>query len=524
MRSKKKWLSLGLVTLGLVLAACGNGDNASTSDSNAAAKSSDTFTYAIGGDPSSINPINTSDRWGLTVSNMIFSPLVAIDGDGKMDNVLAESVEPAADGKSVTVKLKSGIKWSDGQPLTADDVVFTYTEKAKKENGNSDSLWIDDKPITANKVDDLTVRFDFPVVSAAAVNNIITETFIIPQHVYKDVTDFSVSELPEKPVGTGPYQLVDYKRGEYLQFKANDNYFDGKPSIENVTLRITQSTETAKVALQKGEVDATVVLPADIQDLDTKQIKVYPYSENRIGYMGLNSKSEALQDVKVRQAVLYALNKDEMNKAAYLEEKYYETPYSFLPPNNKYATEDVEKYKTNDEKAKDLLKEAGVSDLKLNLGFDSSDPAQTLQATLIQQQLQKVGISVELQGGDSTALFTELKKPDSTKYNLFLGGYIMGNDPDQYARLFKTGGASNYFKLNSEAVDTLFNQGAVELDQTKRDAIYDKLQAEIADQAVIYPIVDNKKILAATNRLGGIEEAKLVPIYTFEDMGKLTLK
>ncbi len=519
---KKKWLSVGLVALGLFLAACGSGSSTTTSSTTTA--DSSTFTYAISGDPSSMNPINTSDRWGLTVANMIFSPLVAIDGEGNSENVLAESVEPAADGKSVTVKLKQGIKWSDGEAFTADDVVFTYTKKADKANGNADSLWIGDQAIKAVKVDDYTVRFDFPTVSAAAVNNIVTETFIIPEHIYKDVTDFSVSELPETPVGTGPYKLKEYKRGQYLQFEANENYFGTKPSIKNVTLQIIESTNTAKVALQKGEVDATVVLPSDSKDLDTDSISTYAYSENRIGYLGLNSQTEQLKDVKVRQAIFYALNKDEMNKAAYLDEKYYATPYSFLPPANKFVSDDVEKYSTDDAKAKKLLAEAGVSDLKINLAFTASDPAQSLQATLIQQQLAKVGITVELQGGDGTAIYTELRKADSTKYNMFLGGYIMGNDPDQYARLFKTGGGSNYFKLANDTVDQLFNDGAVELDTTKREAIYDDLQKEIADQAVIYPIVDNKKILAANKRIQGIDDAKLVPIYTFEDMAKLTIK
>lgn len=127
---KKKWLSVGLVALGLFLAACGSGSSTTTSSTTTA--DSSTFTYAISGDPSSMNPINTSDRWGLTVANMIFSPLVAVDGDGNSENVLAESVEPAADGKSVTVKLKQGIKWSDGEAFTADDVVFTYTKKLTK--------------------------------------------------------------------------------------------------------------------------------------------------------------------------------------------------------------------------------------------------------------------------------------------------------------------------------------------------------------------------------------------------------
>lgn len=220
--------------------------------------------------------------------------------------------------------------------------------------------------------------------------------------------------------------MKEYKRGEYFTFEANENYYGGKPSIQNVTLRIIESTDTAKVALQKGEVDAAVVLPSDIEDLDDTQISVYPYTENRIGYLGLNTHSDALQDVKVRQAVLFALNKDELNQAAYLDEDYYATPYSFLPPNNPYVTEDVEKYETNAEKAKELLQEAGVTDLSLNLAFNSTDPAQTIQATLIQQQLQQAGITVTLEGGDGTAIFTELKNLIQRNTTCSLAGISWG--------------------------------------------------------------------------------------------------
>jgi peptide/nickel transport system substrate-binding protein len=522
---KKSFTALAIIGLGMVMTACSSSATQDSSASNTTQSADkETFTYAISGDPTSTNPINTSDRWGLTVTNMIYSPLVIVEADGTTQNALADSVEPAEDGLSLTVHLKQDVKWSDGEPFTADDVVFTYEQKVKKENGNAEALWVGDKPVSVEKVDDYTVKFVLPSASAAALNNIATETYIIPKHIYQDVTDFSVSELPEKPVGTGPYKLKEYKRGEYFTFEANENYYGGKAAIKNVTLRIIESNDTAKVALQKGEVDAAVVLPSDIDDLDDSTISIYPYTENRVGYLGLNTHSEQLQDVKVRQAVLYALNKDEMNQAAYLSDEYYDTPYSFLPPSNPYATEDVEKYETNVEKAKQLLQDAGVSNLQLNLAFTSTDPAQTIQATLIQQQLQQAGINVTLEGGDGTAIFTELKKADSTKYNLFLGGYIMGNDPDLYGMLFKTGSSSNYFQTKNETTDELFAKAAVELDETKRQELYVELQQAIADDARIYPIVDNKKILAVNKRISNVEEAGLIPIYTFEDMSKLTIE
>lgn len=523
---KKKWFTGLLATAAvLTLAACANSGASNTSSSSATSSADiETFTYAIDGDPSSTNPINTSDRWGLTLTNFIYSPLIRVEADGTYVNELADSYEIAEDGLSITVKLRQDVKWSDGEAFTADDVLFTYEQKLKKENGGADGLYINDQPVSLEKIDDYTVKFVLPAVSAPALDNIVTETYIIPEHVFKDEPDFSVNQLKATPVGTGPYKFVEYKNGEYIKLEANENYYKGEAEIDNLVLRIIESPDTTKVALQTGEVDAAFVLPTVIKDLDTKTLDTYAYSENRIGYLGLNTSTEELKDVKVRQALLYALNKEEFNQAAYLDKEYYENPYSFLPVANPYKTDDVEKYEQNVEKAKQLLAEAGVSNLTVNLGYNSSDAAQTLQATLIQQQLAAIGVTVELAGGDSSALFTELRKEGSTAYDLFLGGYIMGNDPDQYARLFKSGGASNYFKLTSPEVDGLFEQGAVELDHAKREKIYDDLQAELADQAAIYPIVDNKKILAVNKRVKNVEEAGLIPIYTFEDPSKLTIE
>lgn len=519
---EKKWLLGMTAVVALALTACGSNK---TEEKATEKTNKDTFTYAINGDPTSLNPINVSDRWGLTTTNMVYSPLLRISADGTQKMELAEEVTKGEDGKSVTVKLKDNIKWSDGEKITADDVVFTYEQKVKKENGNADSLWINDEPVAIEKVDDTTVKFNLPAVSAAAVENIVTETYIIPEHVYKDEPDFSVSELSADPVGSGPYKLTNYKRGEYLQFEANENYYGGTPNIKNVTLRIIPNADTTKVALQKGEVDASFILPNNIADFKDSDITTYEYSENRVGYIALNMNSEKLKDVKVRQAIFYAINKDELNKAGYLSEDYYANVYSFLPPNNAYAAEDaVEKYETDVEKSKALLKEAGVDGLTINIGFSSDDPVQTIQATLIQQELQKAGITVELAGGDGTAMYAEMKKPDTTKYDLFMGGYIMGNDPDSYTALFKSGGSSNYFHYSSEASDKLFEAGAVELDEAKRKEIYTDLQKQIAADAIFYPIVDNKKVLAVNKSITNVEEAGLIPIYTFEDLSKLSIK
>ncbi|MBD3941987.1 ABC transporter substrate-binding protein [Microbacterium sp. NEAU-LLC] len=501
------------------LAACAQGGSAPESTS---AEQTGEFTYAIASDPSSLNPINVSDRWGLTATNIVYSPLARVEGDGTVVNELAESIEPADDGLSVTVTLKEGLKWSDGEPLTADDVVFTYTNKAVRENGNADLLYVGDQPITAEATDDRTVVFHLPSVSAAALSNIATETYIIPEHVYGDVTDFSVTELDPLAVGSGPYKLTDYQRGQYLTFEANENYYGPKPKIEKLTLRIVADANTTKTALQTGEVDASFATPDQITELEGAGLNVYPYAEGRVAYLGLNAAK--LTDPKVRQAIFFALSRDDINTAAFLSEDYYQNAYTILPPSNAFATEDVEKYEQDADKSAALLEEAGVSDLTFTLAYAGADPAQTTEATLIQEQLGKAGITVELKGVEPAAVFDEIEKGADSQYDAFLGGYIMGQDPDAYSLLYRTGASANYFSYSNPATDALFDQGATELDPDARKAIYADLQAQIAEDAVVFPLADNLKILAVGPRIGGVEDAKLVPIYTLENFGLLTEK
>ena len=236
----------------------------------------DTFTYAIDGDPMSLNPVTVSDRWGLTTVNMIYSPLIRVEGDGSQKYELAKDLEVSEDGKTITVSLRDDVKWSDGQAFTAEDVVFTYEKKADKANGNADSLWIGDQAIEVEAKDDHTVVFHLPEANAAAVNNIATETYIMPKHVFEQEADFSVNELKAAPVGTGPYQLKEYRRGEYLSFEANESYYGGPANIKNIVFRIISNADTKKVALQKGEVDAAIIMPKEIADFDADQIATYP--------------------------------------------------------------------------------------------------------------------------------------------------------------------------------------------------------------------------------------------------------
>lgn len=533
----KKYLFIALVLSTLLLSACGGG---SSSSSSSAADSSekmatsetkkaaageksgdDTFTFAIDSDPLSLNPISANDRWGMTSVNMMFSPLARTEGDGTVKNELAETIEKADDGLSVTATLKDDLHWSDGEPITADDVVFTYETKIDKDNGASDSFWLGDESVKVEKIDDKTVKFVLPEVDVPLLNGVATDTYIIPKHVYEG-KDFKEAEVDVEPVGSGPYKLVENKKGEYLKFEANDSYYGGAPKLKNTVLRIISNPDTAKVAIQNGEVDAGLVQPSDVAEMEKKDLQIQSYSENRVGYMGINCNSDKLKNEDLRKGIFYAINKPEMNKAAYLNEKYYVDAYSILPPSNAFYNDDVEKYEQNIEKAKELVKEADAEGTELNLGYMTGDNIQKLQVNFIKQALEEAGLKVNLSAVETAALVSEMQKPDTKKYDMYISGYIWGNDPDGYKSQFKSDGDFNIMHYENKDVDKLFEEGAKELDEDKRKEIYDDLQEEIADDAVFYPIVDNKKIVAANPKVTGFEEARFVPIYIMEDWSKLS--
>ena len=203
---KRKLASLllcGALSLS-VLTGCGGSNEESAVENDVKT----IFTYAIGGDTgNTLNTFTADDRWGLMTSNMVSSPLYRVNMDGSLEYILAESMEPSADGLVYTMKLKPDLKWSDGEPVTADDVVFTYDEINKL----GSALYIEGQPIKVEKVDDLTVTFTLPGKSASVVELLSAEVFMAPKHIFEGRNSFDINMLEEKPVGTGPYVLEEYK-------------------------------------------------------------------------------------------------------------------------------------------------------------------------------------------------------------------------------------------------------------------------------------------------------------------------
>ena len=520
---KKKVISALLCATMAVsmLAGCGG----SKSDSKEADKSatestkasSDTFTFAIGGDTgNTLNPLTADDRWGLMTCHMIYSPMYYINPDGSIEWILAESMEPSDDGLVYTMKLKEGLKWSDGEALTADDIVFTFDSI----NDMKENLYVGGEPIKVEKVDDTTVTFTLATQSASVMELLSAETFIVPKHIFDGKGSFDVNMLEDEVVGSGPYMLEEYKTGEHLKFVKNPNYANDEANIDTVVYRIIENSDTASLALQKQEVDA---LSVTVDQVDTFEgddnFTVSKYSEGRVSYLRLNSSSPNMEDKDYREGILRALNREEIMTAAFND--YYEVGYTFLPYSSSYYTEDgVEKWDQDVDKAEKLVAD-GAKSLKLCYVEESAE--QKNEALTVQAELKAVGVDVELCGVNQAAYMSAAYDQESTDYDMFLGAYVMGIDPDTFAPLVVST-KDDMLNFHNTDIDAKFDEAGTTLDDAKRKELYNELQAMVSEEALLYPLGTSLKTVVTTARVGNLDEAQFVPIYTFGDMSKLTLK
>lgn len=509
----KKLLKLMLVlTMVVSVVGCGGKEESNK----------DTFIMAIDSDPSNIiNVVTTSDRNGLMSVNAVFSQLYVYKAGEELEYKLAESIE-TADDMLYTVKLKKDVLWHDGEAFNADDVVFTFqTLLDNEQSEQSGPLQFGGDKVEINKVDDYTVEFQLKSPKPNAIE-VFGAAFIMPEHVYKDVSDYASSTIA--PVGTGPYKYVEYSEGESTVFEANEDYFDGKPEIKNLIFKVITEADSATLAMQNNEVNALSVLPEDVEKFDDS-VSVNAYSEGRLGYMSFNFNPESanydlISDVNFRKGVLYAIDQEDVIEAAYLSDEYSLNPSSFLPSTALYTTDDVEQYDDADI-AKEYLAKANVSSASLTLAYPNN-PANANSAAVIQDNLKDVGITLETTPMDPPA-FNKALNDGSGDFDLFLSGYIMTIDPDGFAPLFKSDSEMNFSKNSNAKIDELFNAGISETDETARNDIYVELQQVFMDDAFFLPLTENKRVVVVSGDVN-LDNAEFAPIYTFADWSKLSYK
>ena len=454
--------------------------------------------------------------------NPIYDPLYVIDVN-ETRYYLADSYEVSEDGMQITVKLKEGLKWHDGEAITADDMIFTMDVCSDTNNGagGTNIVILNDQPVKYEKVDDLTVKVTLPMASASYAD-LLGGLTLIPEHVFEgNPSVVSAGEANMKGIGSGPYKVTEFKQDEHLLLEKYEDYYMGAPSIDKVTFRIISDLSAQEVALMNGEVNFMELAnaPAVAKYEADPNFTVVKYPEGRVNYLAVNKFCETVQDPKVVEAVFAALNRDEIIAGAY-GDGMAESANSIFSNVNTFYDPSVEGYTQDVEKAKQLVKETGLDSKTLTLYFNSERVYMKESAQIIQQQLKNVGINLEVIPLESAGFFEKVFGTDGD-YEFYLNGYGAVGDPDQVVAGMYDGTWGVNLAVSDE-VSQLWKDARTVYTPEERAAIYKQIQIQTRDELTCYPIAYPNYVFVTTSNIKGADTIKRTPV--FEDYTKLTME
>ena len=501
--------------------------------------------------PTLLNPhfaVGTKDQDG---SRIFYEPLAGWDGEGNLRPVLAEALPSredgtlAADGKSVTWKLKKGVTWHDGKPFTADDVVFTW--EYARHPGTAAVTSGSYKDVVVEKVDTHTVVVKFPQPTPFWADAFVAQAgCVIPKHLFADYIGDKSRDAPTnlKPVGTGPYVFKDFKPGDMVMGTINPNYHQpNRPHFDAIEMKGGgDAVSAARAVLQTGEYDFAWNLQVEDEillrlekggkghvvlskgggiehiQLNTRD----PWTEVDGERASMKTTHPLLSDLAVRQALALLVDKDSVEKHIYGRTGV--ATANFINNPERFRSKKT-KFEFNVDKASAILDQAGwkpgadgvrVKDGKrLKLVYQSSinQPRQKNQA-IVKQACQKAGIDIEIKAVVSSVFFSsDVANPDTyTKFYCDLQMYNNGAqpDPEAFLRQFVSWEVAtkenkwqgrNITRWQNKEYDETHKAAQIELDPVKRAALLIKLNELVIENVVVIPVVARLGAAAVKHKL-----------------------
>lgn len=450
-----------------------------------AGKSDDTARIALAGEVGSLDYYFDSSREGLITSMQIFDGLVYKDPkSGEFKGNLAESWE-RIDDATLEFKLREGVKFSNGEPFNADDVVFTVNyivDPATNAVVYDKVKWIE----SAEKVDDHTVRIHMTKPYPMALENLSASVPIYPKDYYEKV---GREGMAVEPVGTGPYMVTSVTPGSGYTLEKNPNYFDGpkaSPEIGTVEVRTIRDVNTQLAELMSGNLDFMWQFPADVAEKleGTGQYNVFKKDTMRIGFITLDAAGRAqpdgpLKDLKVRQALNHAIDRKAIVEGIL---QGGEVINSACSPSQFGCEKDVTVYEYDPEKAKQLLKEAGYEN---GFTIEMSAYRDRPLAEAMLNNLAAVGVNVTLNMLQYSALASRHMEGNVPMAFLTHGSSSIG-DVAAISPEFFALGKQDY--AGDKEVAELMNTGGATMDEQARLEAYSKAFKKIAEQAYWVPL------------------------------------
>ena len=503
-----------------------------------------------GGSPDTLNPGTAVLTEAYTIFALVYDALYTYNLDGTYSLGLAESVDRSADGLTYTYKIRSGIKFHDGQPLTARDVAFTYNlNKSHAEYPYMNPYTASMESITAP--DDTTVVIRLNAVIPNIESQLVFQ-YVLPAHVWQAhaAGAAAVEFENETLIGSGPFKLLEYKQGEFVRLGANKQHFSRPPKVDEVIFQTFSNPDALVQAISTGQVDMITELPNTAAEklAQTENVKVAsaaPFAPAVSDIIFNQATSEscpseaactgnvALQDRQVRLALAHATNKQQLIDVVLLGKG---TPGLTLIPNGlgMWFNDSLKDYEYDPAKANKILDDAGyeartdgarcltdtAKEQRCDLGrlnFRMYWPSDSVDAPRMAELLagmwQEIGVGLQPQAIDPDAL-TALCCP-AFDFDIMLWGWGSDPDPNLLLNVMRTESiatGSSETGYSNARYDALYDQQVVELDQTKRkDLVWEMQRVVHEDVVYIIPYYDMQVQALRTDRFTGwiVDQPKL---------------
>jgi peptide/nickel transport system substrate-binding protein len=475
-----------------------------------------TLTVHLGSEQRILNPSLRASTGVYIVTSKLIESLVDLDADGKIVPQLATSWSSTPDGKTVTFKLRDGVKWHDGKPFTSADVQYNALELWKKHLNFGTALQLN---LTAvDTPDPLTAVFKYsrPIPLDLLLRALVDLGYVVPRHVYEGT---NVLENPANtaPIGTGPYKFVEYQRGQHIIAERNPNYWrEGQPYLDRIVWRIITDKSAATAALETGQIQLSSYSQLTLSDLDrlaknkdflvtSKGLEANQFNNT----LEFNFRRKEIADIRVRRAIAHSLD-----TAFFIENFLYgqgkpatgpipSTSTAFYPDGSKVP------YPFDKKRAEALLDEAGYKRGAGGVRFSLTlVPIQNgedvpLLATFIQQSLGEVGIKVEIVNYDIAGALSAVYKDH--KFDIATGWHQYRGDPAVSTTVWFRSGSpagapwTNQYGWQSDKVDKLIDDAASEIDPAKRRGLYGDFVREVNEQLPIL-FVTERQFYSVVNR------------------------
>lgn len=490
---------------------------------------------------------------GDILSMFLSSSLFDVNDNFEIIDTGVATLNVDAKNKKATIKIKDGIKWSDGVPLTADDIVYAYevlgnkdytgiryTEEFQKVIGMNDYHNGKAKTISGvKKIDDKTVEISFSKMGQSIFtggNGLMASA--LPKHYLKDVPIkdlVSSDKIRTKPVTLGPYNLVKVSRGESMELAANPYYYKGVPKIKKAILQVV-NTQSIVAALKAGKYDYVMEMPdslynnyKDFRNLEVlgQQDLYYSYVGFKLGHFdkakgeNVSDPNAKMADLNLRQAMIYAIDVDQIAQAFYFGLRQRAT--SSIPPVfKKYFPKDLTGFPYNLAKAKQLLDESGYKDVN-NDGFREDKNGKPLQikmafmaggdvaeplAQFYLQSWKKIGLNVSLTSGRLLAFqnFYEKVQGDTKDIDVFFGAWGVGTDVNPTSSAGRSS-QLNYTRFtspeNDKFIDEILGEKSLTIPNYKAQ-MYKEWQKYYINQASEVPLMYKYKLTPVNKRLKNV--------------------